>query len=185
MKKGAPVKRASMKLCKVLSETVVKGKDGKILSRFKVNENAFKIKCDNDLSKETISKRMLECPVRNNSEPIVKIFNENSKKQPPCADGSNESVFNIACNTPNDLGNGQVKNDKEPVMKIASEPPIFAANNFSDEMESCRAAFQEFVRNRKEDAVSNKKTEEKKEVSKRTFVRVKREEKVEKPTDSA
>ncbi|KRT83352.1 hypothetical protein AMK59_4399 [Oryctes borbonicus] len=177
MKKGMPVKRPSMKLCKVLSETMAKTKDAQL---FKVNDNTFKIKCDNDLSKESLSKRMLECPLRTDSEPVVKLFNETSKKFSSTVDPPGEPVFNIACNSPNDFSNvnGQVKNDKEPVMKIASEPPIFASNNFSDEMESCRAAFQEFVRNRKDDIALTKKVSEKRDVMKKPVLDIKKEDKI-------
>lgn len=180
IKKGMPVKRPSMKLCKVLSETMAKTKDTQL---FKVNDNTFKIKCDNDLSKESITKRILECPIRTSSEPIVKLFND--KKFMPATEGSTEPIFNIACNTTNDISNinGQVKNDKEPIMKIASEPPIFASNNFSDEMESCRVAFQEFVRNRKDDISFNKKLDDKREVIKKSSLDLKKEEKIENSAD--
>ncbi|GJQ65730.1 hypothetical protein Trydic_g11915 [Trypoxylus dichotomus] len=63
-------------------------------------------------------------------------------------------------------------------MKIASEPPIFAANSFSDEMESCRVAFQEFVKNRKDDLALNKKVAEKRDVMKKPVLELKKEDKI-------
>ncbi|KAK9758806.1 FAM193 family C-terminal [Popillia japonica] len=160
-KKGAaPVKRPSMKLCKVLSETMAKTKDAQL---FKVNDSTFKIKCDSDghgggsaAKQAQLSKRTLECPIRGSNA-------ESSKKfAPEMPDGFSAVNVNVGANL---NVNGRIKNDKEPIMKIASEPPVFASNNFSDEMESCRAAFQEFVRNRKDDAVPNRRTDERKDAS--------------------